>query len=432
MSSGRGAATHTAATGSPPNPTRAGCRHGAPVAGTGQHTLARVPALDGLRGLAVLAVVTYHVVVLYRIDLPALHGWLGVDVFFVLSGFLITTLLMTELQRTGRIALGRFWLRRAARLYPALLVLVAGCLVLAQLGYTTTTAPAGMLAMTYLTDFYRAAGRGSAGDVGHTWSLAVEEQFYLAWPLAVMLLRTRRRIVVITSAAAALSFGLLLMLAVPRAHDLRAYNAPDTRAWELLAGCLLALALHRRTQRGRTLPRRLGTAVSVPAVLLALVPLAVNLIWPLQALSVTLATVATLTSIQAGAWPARLLALVPLAWIGRISYGVYLYHIPVARVLTPRLPLPGPFVVVGDILVTLICAWLSFRFLEEPVRRSVAALQARRQEPRLTPRPGRRVRRAEGGVTKAAGGLTVGVQHVGRPRRLDLDVDRVTQDSQSR
>lgn len=156
----------------------------------------RAPALDGLRTIAILAVILYH------LHIPQLEGgFIGVTVFFVLSGFLITTLLLGERRRTGRVRLGSFWLKRLLRLYPALLVFVAVGLLLWNWvgdykGASFSAGEAGVIALTYTGNLFRAFWDTTQGVFAHTWSLSMEEQFYLVWPPVLVLLaalRTRRR-----------------------------------------------------------------------------------------------------------------------------------------------------------------------------------------------------------------------------------------------
>ncbi len=243
--------TSTAGEGWPPAPSGP-VGDGPILAGTG---LAHMPALDGLRGVAVAAVLAFHTG----------HfggGFLGVDLFFVLSGFLITALLVQERRASGTIDLRRFWARRARRLLPALLVVLV-----AVLGYAAVLAVPGELAgirddvlatLGYVANWEHVAGAG--GDVSpfavlspleHTWSLAIEEQFYLLWPLVVtavlaLAAGSRRWLLAVVAGLGAASAGAMAALHDPGGDPARAYFGTDTRALSILAGAGLALVMIRR------------------------------------------------------------------------------------------------------------------------------------------------------------------------------------------
>ena len=216
--------------------------------------LAYQPALDGLRAVAVAAVIAYH------LGYPwARGGYLGVDTFFVLSGYLITSLLLTEARAEGRIDLPTFWVRRARRLLPALLLVLA---VIAIYGAWSTPTDAqaalradGLFALFYSANWHFIADNNSYFDLfaapsllEHTWSLAIEEQFYLVWPLVVAAClrigRGRRTLVVVVATCAAL--GSAALMAALADDATRAYFGTDTRVHSLLIGALLAVLLARR------------------------------------------------------------------------------------------------------------------------------------------------------------------------------------------
>ena len=223
------------------------------------------PALDGLRGLAVLAVMLFHA------QVPQVKGgFAGVDVFFVLSGFLITTQLLHELQSVGRIHWGRFFMRRLVRLQPALLVL----LLVYTLGWVFGWIPGPgstlirdvvtvLLAMTH---WARALDWHPPDYLGHTWSLGIEEQFYLMWALLLATMggyASRGWSVLTMALAGALASMLwMLWLHTTGAGPVRLYNGLDTRAMALLSGCALASWLHTRQLR------QLGAAPPVPHIAL--------------------------------------------------------------------------------------------------------------------------------------------------------------------
>jgi peptidoglycan/LPS O-acetylase OafA/YrhL len=313
----------------------------------------RVQGVDGLRTLAVGLVMVYH---LEPGLLPG--GALGVDVFFTISGFVITRLLVAEYTRTGDIAMGPFYWRRWLRLVPALLTLCAVCAVLA--GTTALPGFGGawtsvLLSATFLVNIVRAAQpgpySGSTALLAHNWSLGVEEQFYLLWPplLRLLLRRVRPRTVLVWAAAlCALPVVWRWLLWDPtQAH--RIYNGTDTRADQLLAGALLAIAVARLRaddRRLRALARWSGRLAWPALCLLGLivwqVPMTESSAWTESWYTVGFlvaallsATVVAALELRPASALGRLLALAPLAWVGRnLSYGLYLWHYPLGRLLS--------------------------------------------------------------------------------------------------
>jgi peptidoglycan/LPS O-acetylase OafA/YrhL len=322
----------------------------------------RIPALDGLRAVACLAVIGVHA----KLRVLA-GGWLGVDVFFVLSGFLITGVLLAERDRTGRIRLGWFYARRAGRLYPALLVTVLAVTVAMKAGYPGAGGNGDwgpLMAVLYLQDFWKEFGH-YGGQLAHTWSLAVEEQFYLLWPLVVIILRGRRLLLAAAGATGAAS--LAMMLAQWPTLTISAQNAPHLRAWELLSGCALAIALRGRRPAGAvaSVGTWAGGALLLLALFVARTPEEVSVG------ATVLAAGGTMT-LLAGAWSGslvvRLLDLAPLRWIGERSYGIYLYHFPIVMIGSDQLHGRYGIDVAIMVALTLALAALSYRWLEEPIR----------------------------------------------------------------
>jgi len=286
------------------------------------------PELDGLRGIAVLAVMAFH----FRMPEAPL-GFLGVDVFFVLSGFLITGILVRS------DGLGRFYLRRAQRLLPALL------LMLLVVGWTQPVSQV-LVAAGYVENLSAAFGwQPMSAVLGHTWSLAAEWQFYLVWPLALVWARRRWSLPAIGRAV--LILGLLSaawQLVSWNGDWPRSFAGPDTHAAPILIGCALAL----------------GVRVPFPrwGIGLILVPLAFGLPWLAAILPTSLATASIIQ--RPPAW----LSFRPLVWVGTISYGLYLWHVPILN--TPEINAMGGVVV---ILSSFLAAFLSYRFLEAPILR---------------------------------------------------------------
>jgi peptidoglycan/LPS O-acetylase OafA/YrhL len=302
--------------------------------------------LDGLRGVAVLLVLAFHLRLL-----PG--GFLGVDLFFVLSGFLITTLLAEEWERSGTLRLTSFYLRRAWRILPALAVLLLVCLFcepwLPSLEQSeslreVTVAASFLTNWPYLHQAYMPR-------LGHTWSLALEMQFYLLWPLllaAMLRLRLSRRCILLVLIAAILACAghRLLLHSSHRphgleraAHTFRLYAGLDTRADALLAGCVVGLlAVWGWLPRW---PRSLTRLLSLAAfALLATLAATRNPEWRqyYRGLFTVVAVIVAFLVAQAlseRSWLAALLEVAPLPAVGRISYSLYLCHIPVIYWLRP-------------------------------------------------------------------------------------------------
>lgn len=338
------------------------------------------PALDGFRGLAVFAVLIFHAGFGW-----APGGFLGVTAFFVLSGFLITSLLLVERSATGRIDLPAFWARRARRLVPAALVLLALTVGYAAVADTTGgvvgdgIAAAGWVAnwrFIFADQSYEALF-ADPSPFQHTWSLAIEEQFYVVLPLAAALLLGRRRrfaVVVLVAVAASTAAAALL-------HDGgtagRAYYGTDARVAEPLVGVLLALALSKRGGL-KEFPRR-GRVVLDAVAAAALVGLGFLMLTVDDAsdalyrggflLAAVLAAAVVAACTQPATLTARAFSARPLVRLGRVSYGVYLFHWPVFLWLSERrtgLPQASLFAV--RCAVTLALAAASYVLLEQPVR----------------------------------------------------------------
>jgi peptidoglycan/LPS O-acetylase OafA/YrhL len=349
------------------------------------------PALDGLRALAVGAVLLYHGGVSW-----ASGGFLGVDVFFVLSGFLITSLLVTEWQRTGGIAILSFYGRRLRRLLPALLLVIAAVLL-----YAITIAPTSQLhdlrgdilaTLGYATNWRWIAGSNGYFDafalpspLKHTWSLAVEEQWYLIWPIAVfaMLKVTRERgrrlglAIGVTAALCALSTIWMISLYTPGADPSRVYYGTDTRAQELLAGALLALVC---AHLGRYVVHQRVRPIVVVSGMLGLgwivwlcADVTDRTTWLYQGGLVIFAFVVclvVLAAIQPRNAVRAVLSPAWLRWIGAISYGLYLWHWPIYVVLTTRRTgLEGAWLLLARLAITVMLATASYYLVELPVRR---------------------------------------------------------------
>jgi peptidoglycan/LPS O-acetylase OafA/YrhL len=342
----------------------------------------RWPALDGLRALAVAAVVGFH----FGIVAP---GWVGVDVFFVISGFLITTLLLEEAQQLGGISLRRFWARRALRLGPALLCAIAFAVILSLLCASATrrdTVTGVPWVLFYSGNWVRAMGPSTLGLLGHTWSLAIEEQFYFVWPLVciALVVRARNHIkAAVIVGGLAFADGVYLMFAMAHWGSLRAYYGTDTHAVGLLAGSALALGiLSKRSAVNTDGPWRRHFGPLAVASLVIFVCICAMLSNSrtesgLVLIAATLASVVLVARLVLKPFGgiAALFSCSPALWVGKRSYGIYLYHLPIAMVFLERCHLRGAprgAVLCGCLLLTTLVAGASYRWVEAPFLRRKA------------------------------------------------------------
>jgi peptidoglycan/LPS O-acetylase OafA/YrhL len=343
-----------------------------------------MPGIDALRAIAVLAVFFYHVGAGW---MPG--GFLGVDVFFVISGYLITALLLSEFRKRDHISVIAFWLRRARRLLPAVAVMIAVTLIVAALlipSDVNRLRGDGLASLLYVNNwhlilthqsYFQSFGRPSL--FRHLWSLSVEEQFYLLWPLlfaAGMTLFGRKRLLMGVIAGALLSTLLMIVLFDPFNTN-RVFYGTDTRAVGLLVGVALALVWHPNDLRQGG--RRAGwllDAIGVVALALILRDFfTVHDFEPsLYKGGFLLLAVFTGALVAALAHPAarlgRILGNAPLVWLGLRSYSFYLWHWPILMLTRPNLdvPLSGPFLVILQLGATLLLADLSYRYVEQPFR----------------------------------------------------------------
>jgi peptidoglycan/LPS O-acetylase OafA/YrhL len=341
------------------------------------------PEIQALRAVAVTLVLVYH---LWPAAVPG--GYVGVDVFFAISGFLITSLLLREAERHGRVSLSGFWARRARRILPAALLTVLACaiatIVLVPLTQWQQFFGEMRASTAYVQNWQLAgdavdylASANAPSPVQHYWSLSIEEQFYLVWPvlIAVALVVTRgrraapRRRLVTLVLAAATALSLVYSVVDTGADPAAAYFVTPTRAWELGAGALLALAgpFGRSPSAARAVLSWLGlTAIAVAA-------LTYSGATPFPGHAALLPVLGALAVIRAGApeWrlaPTRLMALAPVQRLGDISYSVYLWHWPLIVFAPFVIAADGLPVKLGIVALTLVLAALTKRFVEDPAR----------------------------------------------------------------
>jgi peptidoglycan/LPS O-acetylase OafA/YrhL len=394
-------------------------------------------ALDGLRALALVAIVAYH------LHYPWADGaFLSVDLFFLLSGFLITTLLIVEWQRSGTIGLRRFWARRARRLLPALLVTLVAVAAFTRVEIDpwlrTSVRNDGLASLAYVANWrFIASDQGyfqtfaAPSPLRHMWTLAIEEQFYILWPLvavaALRFGRGRRGIVAVCGIGIVASVAA--MAATYRPGDpLRAYYGTDSRVHVILVGALLAVLLSV-WQPGPAARRRLRTLGAVAFVaMLAAWATASGTAAPYyhggSLVHAAVACVVLTACLHPG--PVRaVLGLGVMAWIGRLSYGLYLFHWPIIVGLVPnRVHVDGLALDALRVGLTVVAAVASYHLVELPVRErrlptvvTWARQRIRPGEPAGAP-AGRRPRRlaplmavpavvlAAGAIVASAGGST--------------------------
>ena len=336
------------------------------------------PDIEGLRGVAILLVVAFH------LDLPGFRGgFIGVDVFFVLSGYLITGLLAQELEATGRIQVLAFYARRVRRLLPAATVMLGGTVLLLSLFFSpderAVFARSALAAAIYVSniEFQRDSSDYFARDASqnpflHTWSLSLEEQFYLVWPVLLILtralFRTRPLSVLPLFALSAASFAVCLWMS---ASDPQAvFFFSPARAWEFGVGGLAALAPRALWSRLEKLSALLG-ALGLAGIVGAAAVLRADMALPgvLSLLPVLSTAVVVLAGARAGDRGAGwLLGCKPLLLLGRLSYSLYLWHWPVlvlGRAVSPSLGLAGRSLLAA---LALALAAASYALVENPIR----------------------------------------------------------------
>jgi peptidoglycan/LPS O-acetylase OafA/YrhL len=377
----------TAPTVSVSSVTKASASPGRTASGSSSH----LAGLDGLRAIAVIAVVAFHI-------LPGAvpGGGIGVDVFFVISGFLITGLLLSERAETGRIRFRAFWARRARRLLPALAILVVVCTSAALFlgGDVLVGIGRQVLGAATFSSNWLAIANGSSYFTGTTpelfrnlWSLAVEEQFYLIWPFVVLLVALVRvkwvRFAIFLVVAISSATEMFLLYS-PKVDPTRVYYGTDTHSFGLALGAALAVAtagMARRPLEWPKWPRRILPVLGLVGVVGVI---AVAILLPSDsalsfqgglALVAVLSALAILGAVVPGSFLGSALDVLPMRWIGARSYGIYLWHWPVLILIVGFAPKwqdsPSTQWLIGvvTVAITIAAAALSYQFVERPIRR---------------------------------------------------------------
>lgn len=364
-----------------------------------------MPGLDGLRTFAVLAVILYH------LNAPYVSGgFLGVDIFFVLSGYLITGILIREWMNTGTIRLKHFYMARFRRLLPALLLMLSVVMTYVTLfdqSLLKTVRQDSLAALVYANNWWYIfhdvsyfESFGKPSPLQNLWSLSIEEQFYAVWPLLLFAgLAYRKRLLQFGVVVLFLSAGWMAFRYVPESDPSRVYYGTDTRSFALLVGAVLAFGWRPETFK-QTMPRvgRHILNVAGAVSLLAIIGIMVNVSAYDQFLyygGFLLVALLAGILIAAVAHPATVWSRVfGSAWLrvfGTRTYGIYLWHYPIIILSTPleQLGTFQPLLALGQVVLTLVVAELSYRFIETPIRRNGFKGALRQLIPSPTHRGGR-------------------------------------------
>jgi peptidoglycan/LPS O-acetylase OafA/YrhL len=343
----------------------------------GRFKLDYVPELDGLRGAAIIVVMIFHA------DTPFMKGgFIGVDIFFVLSGFLITSLLIQEFDESGSISLKNFYMRRVLRLGPALIaLLIVYCLasfVVLDEEKANRNYVDALISLAYLSNWARAFSIHPPDFLGHTWSLSIEEQFYILWPIGLLVLlrvsKKRHHIVVIATAIALLSLFFRIYLSLNAVSPERLYSGLDTRADVLMIGCILGVVLSSGLASGtaKVILQKL-LVVMAPLSMACLFVFLIRGYWRdprmyyfgFFIVEVLAAVLILDIVVNSQSIIRKLLVMKWVVWVGSISYGLYLWHYPIFRTIH-ALGFNCLTVITVGSLFTFLVAALSYYVLERP------------------------------------------------------------------
>jgi peptidoglycan/LPS O-acetylase OafA/YrhL len=323
------------------------------------------PWLDGVRAIAIGMVVVEHVGLAG--DTRLALGGTGVGIFFALSGYLITGLLLTEIDRSGDIGLRRFYVRRFARLMPALVALILVCDALYLSLGAMAEVKSSALALTYLTNYGTILRGHHLPGYGHTWSLAVEEHFYVLWPLMLLAMTRRLSLRQTLWATLAICIAVLLwrvFLSTLLTNPRMLYVGSIERADALLYGCCGAMLVKLGWRPPRILFYVGATLVLI--VILRVFPLSI-----VNSAILAIATTLVLVTLDHCTLPVkRLLSLRPVVWLGVMSYGIYLWHSPLLDIAR-KLELTDLQARLGVVVLAVVVAAVSHKYLETPIRNFV-------------------------------------------------------------
>ena len=337
--------------------------------------------LDSLRGLAILGVILYHINFNW---MPG--GFLGVTVFFVLSGYLITDILAMEWKRNKRIDLKKFWLSRARRLLPGMLVMLVITLAWITIFHSSLLEKMrgdSLAALFYVSNWwYIYDNFNQISPLNHFWSLAVEEQFYVIWPFIISLglyyIKKQSRMILLICLGTFASALAMAILYEPGVDPSRIYYGTDTRAFSLLIGAVLALVWPSNRLANKIIPKArfiLDVVGGIALIIILVMFWKTNQYDPfLYKGGMVLLSIATALLVANLAHPAsriaQFLRFRPLRWVGIRSYGIYLWHYPILTLTTPKVN-AGDFSIIRAILqflLIILIAQISWKFIEKPIR----------------------------------------------------------------
>lgn len=343
-----------------------------------------MPGIDGLRALSVLAVIAYHLNMKW-----AQGGLIGVAIFFVISGYLITDQILIQKQRFGKLDLKDFWIRRARRLLPAMfcmLLFVAIWLLFLDPNRLLHLQGDYLSSLFYVNNWWLIFHQvsyfesfGPPSPIGHLWSLSIEEQFYLLWPLLLLLTHRRGRLFLFILIGAIASAAAMAFLYEPGADPSRVYYGTDTRMFGLLIGAALAVVWpsYKLKQTVARSSRYSMNAIGA-AGLLALIYMMYSMneydAWLYRG-GFLMLSIITAVVIAVLAHPAsrlgKIMGVRPLKWIGVRSYSLYIWHYPIIVLTSPanQASAPNVYLVVVQVAASFVLAALSYKFIEEPLRR---------------------------------------------------------------
>lgn len=348
-----------------------------------------VPSIDGLRALAVIAVIAYHLNFSW-----AKGGFIGVDIFFVLSGYLITNILLTQWEKNQTLQLKQFWLRRFRRLIPAAYVMIVVVVIFSVLFHSEILKNLrgdAIASFFYVSNwwfiFHNVSYFDSFGmpsPLKNLWSLAIEEQFYLIWPVFLLVflrwVKNPKLLLKIVIGLGLLSAIWMTILYVPGTDPSRVYYGTDTRLFDLLSGCALAF-VWPFNRLSPNIPKRSKAALNIAGtisilfffLITALVSEYQPFLYRGGLLFVAIMGVVMIATIaHPASYLSKIFSFKPLRWIGTRSYGIYLWHYPIITLTTPVLEIGQPSIwrSILQVAATFIIAELSFRYIETPIRKN--------------------------------------------------------------